>query len=914
MAKLFPYFIARTTGICYSELEEFNQMGLISLMSDIRKLVSEKNAATEKGCDLLYRYIEVEQDPIVRRQLLNAKRSLFKNGALNKKEIALVNEIENTDFVEIFNQHLTAIELIEDKIFSNKERFEQTIVANRIKFKNRIATNEQLRNGLLLSSLEITKILDQYTDTNATLPSKKEKSLEISLAKYFTRACTKPSPFSTFTTLSVGETHSKDLGVSSSVQRSNKIVSFIRYNNALFKIFSDLLVNYFPFYSKLTVRLNPSLNKNNDHYRFFINFHNDEAFQRVDIDPLLDWIVDLCEKGKYVYESLLEIISVEIQQDIETVDAYLQNLTNIGILEFCYPISLVTSGWEKDFANFLSEYTNDKILIQVTNDLKEMYNLRVKYEQTFDYIERRTILKQMHLVTFKIYAYIYDNIREPEEERLSMEGFFLENHEILTKSKKEEDMFFKRKKNIFTGVKKEKCLFEDTKLDTGFVIDKASSGKLETLLPLINNLSKSLLGKLPPSLLTQYFLEEYGIGVEVPLLDCYEQYQKKKKGLSDVEWSKLFSKKAHGDEGNGIEELLTKYLSDVYSNNLSKSDVINLDSKHLLHFIEQEEIKDNRKNSFSSFIQPVIKRGNEQELEDVKFVVNQWISDGYGKFFSRFLYLFDKNITNELVKYNISDTNGDIYCESGDGAIFNANLHPPLLHAEFNIPGGYNLYPHEKIIDIKSLTLCYNNETESVVLKHKNNEVSVFDLGFQIPAGRSLLFNFFYNFSKNLPTGNVLGVLLNSLYYKMGLFKSVGEEVFFPRIMIDDFLIIQRMQWRFYQQDLPIIEDKLSGFEKNMLVEDWRIKYRLPKKFFMRQSRDGAGSDPIDGDQKKKVFDDYKPVFIDFDNFLLVNVFIKMIVNVESYLMIEEALPGKDEFVQIDKGQFASEFLVQWYE
>ncbi len=921
MLKLFPYFIIRTTGVDYAELNEFNQMGLISAMADIRSQLKTKRTIIENGCDLIYNFIKPLQDPIIQKKLLNIKRNLFNDRPLTNKEKDFIDSLTDTEFVSALNAFLTLVQDIDSKLISGKERFENIITVNRVKFKNKIKGNEQLKNGLLLSSLEITKVLDQYIDLTIELPSKKEQSLELSLTKYFARACTKPSPFSTFTTLSLGRAFASGPPVSVSYTADYKTYSIVRYNNVIFKIFSDLLLNYYPFYSKLCLKLNPSITKKKSYYSFFINFHNNEAFQRVDRDPLLNWVITTCSKSNLDYKSLLNKTVKAVGDDLNSANQYLQSLINIGILEFCYPISLIKPDWEKDFSVFLTAGVRDNLLDNIAENLRTMYDLRKLYESNFDYDERKNILNKVHLIIYQIYECIFENIPELNDEKLSVEEFFLKTNIIRQQASPQENTFFKRNKNIHSGVKKEKCLFEDTKLDIDFLMNADSSKKLENLLPLINNLSKSLLGNLHPKVFTLFFLEEYGETLEVSLLDCYELYYRRKGKLSDMEWGSLFSKdidKATDEKNiNEVEEQLGDYLTTLFSKS-SESGHINLESENLISILNHQETNGANRNSYGAFIQPVFSKQpkkNDNDVNTCKFIVNHWITEGYGKFFGRFLHLFDQEVTAQLLAFNISDSDKSIHCENSDGAIFNANLHPPLMQAEFNIPGGYNSYATEKIININNLKLSYNKDSRSVVLKYNDLQVSVFDLGFQTPAGRSLLFNFFYNFNKNLPTGNILCVFINNLYYKLGAFKkNIGEEVFFPRITIDDFLIVQRMQWRFYLQDLPQLNEKQSFYEKFDFIEQWRLKYNLPQQFFVRHSRDEADKNIELKHKKKQINDDYKPVFINFDNFLLVNVLIKMILNVESYISIEEVLPGKDEFLDINSKSFASEFVVQWYE
>jgi hypothetical protein len=59
--------------------------------------------------------------------------------------------------------------------------------------------------------------------------------------------------------------------------------------------------------------------------------------------------------------------------------------------------------------------------------------------------------------------------------------------------------------------------------------------------------------------------------------------------------------------------------------------------------------------------------------------------------------------------------------------------------------------------------------------------------------------------------------------------------------------------------------------------------------------------------------DDFKPQYINFNNPMLVGLFLKMISKMTDQITIEEMLPGSNDLCTINKKKYVTEFLIQWY-
>src|SRR5262249_11948171 len=83
-------------------------------------------------------------------------------------------------------------------------------------------------------------------------------------------------------------------------------------------------------------------------------------------------------------------------------------------------------------------------------------------------------------------------------------------------------------------------------------------------------------------------------------------------------------------------------------------------------------------------------------------VVNGCIG-GYGKLFSRFLYLLEPAATAALRRWNAASSRKDLLMELTDASFFNANVHPILMPLEVQVPGGQQTLSRSRLINVTDL-------------------------------------------------------------------------------------------------------------------------------------------------------------------------------------------------------------------
>ena len=168
------------------------------------------------------------------------------------------------------------------------------------------------------------------------------------------------------------------------------------------------------------------------------------------------------------------------------------------------------------------------------------------------------------------------------------------------------------------------------------------------------------------------------------------------------------------------------------------------------YFLELEDIPSatkqgfkNWNDSFAMFLQIAFNHVEKDNLPRAIYVVNGF-TFGYGKFFGRFLHLFDKSLQDELRESNRLLSDDVILVENRDASYFSANLHPPLLDYEIWAPGSNNNLELEYRISIHDLNVVLNDSTKKLELRHRVlvKQCRILYLVLETSESRYYLFNF----------------------------------------------------------------------------------------------------------------------------------------------------------------------------
>ncbi|HSN88129.1 MAG TPA: lantibiotic dehydratase, partial [Thermoanaerobaculia bacterium] len=319
--------------------------------------------------------------------------------------------------------------------------------------------------------------------------------------------------------------------------------------------------------------------------------------------------------------------------------------------------------------------------------------------------------------------------------------------------------------------------------------------------------------------------------------------------------------------------------------------------------------------SVSLFVQPVPGIVPRMVLHEVL--------GGFGKFFSRFLYLLPGEVEKDLVAANRRLTRSTLAEICGE-ASFNGDLHPPILPEEIAYPTAEGGSAREQI---SVADLAVEPDPRSpfrvrLVNVTTGREVIPVDLGFLNPRMRPPLFQML---SRMTP----VAAFLLSPPEQPEEPEAAGREaparmVHRPRVTYRDRLVLARRRWTLPQALFPGRDRQESEAGYFLRIQRWREELDLPEEVFVRIVDLGERRVPpekIPGQMppgrmahRKPGFRDHlgKPQYIDFRNPLLIDLFSRMTENLEKFeVILEERLPGRDQLIPCGEERFVTEMILQ---
>ncbi|MEO1367402.1 MAG: lantibiotic dehydratase, partial [Acidobacteriota bacterium] len=305
---------------------------------------------------------------------------------------------------------------------------------------------------------------------------------------------------------------------------------------------------------------------------------------------------------------------------------------------------------------------------------------------------------------------------------------------------------------------------------------------------------------------------------------------------------------------------------------------------------------------------------------------------GYGKMFSRFLYLFPESFEEALRASNNSLTT-DVLAELGDDANFNANLHPQLLPAEISYPIGEGRGQGESISTADLVVVKDPVDPHGLALRHEATGKRVFpvDLGFLSLRLRPPLYRLLAaltpapSFGLPAPEAPKPRADSQTLDGTPGVKRR-------PRVYLGRHLVLHRRSWLVPASHFPhriTSESDAAYFER---IERWRRQHEIPSEVYVRIHDPVRRRTPPARHQEAEAMDDkeqaelanreekaaskrrgsMKPQYIDFHCPLLLDLFAHMAPpNQEFTLILEERLPADDALPTFENQAFATEVILQ---
>lgn len=830
-------------------------------------------------------HLLVGQQSDLKRQnlLINFRRDFF-NDRIREKDFSKLYEIDSS-FEKDVLKYLEYKADYSVRISFAESEYRRNLSSSRKALKE-MAEEGDFQKALLLSSQSLFNAYLKYYNTDSIQYNKKFFSTERSILKYITRMYTKTSPFSSFT--SVGLYNTKLASTKARESRSN---SFVRINNYILKFLWDLLLSNNDFCSRLSVRLNPTLEKGKGIYSYLVSNHKAESFQKLSINPVLDFINGHLEQNSVVsLDELFSHLSENVDARPELIRNYIFKLISYGFLEYETGVSGMDPEWHIKFNDFLRDarFNNVKVVSDVIKIVETLTKGIHQFQKSTDVLERASVLNET-----------YSTFKEKSESLLADSA--LQTAAASFSSHNESEFVLKPTPSFV--FKTENIFYEDTSRKiTGKLDSEWLTTKVSHLNDVLEELSLFDFTFLQRRKLVRYFQAKYQNSVNIEFLRFYEDYCK------DLKINKESSFFSDDEILVNSKRQFIESLSGEFDKKVDTEACVDITIKTITDINSGLERSPSCKSSSKALFCQIVANKTSP-----KIVVNS-LTTGFGRMLSRFLHLFDYTITEKIRAFNESLAADAIFVENCDGSYFNGNIHPLLMTFEIKVPNSNNIADLSNQIPIKDLQLRIIDEDLALVHKQTGRRTYMFDLGFQ-GRGRSQLFQLlnYFTLPQNILLNPIIQAFEKSVLKTHGVasFDDSKQIIKVPRLTLEGAIIIQRKKWIIPVEMIPQ-KKKNEDFDYYVRLNRWLIENSIDHEVFIVLKTNRFAKDEINEKGKKAGQDDYKPQYINFSNPLLVELFSDMISKPFKYLKIEEMVPNFDELQLVSGEEYISEFIANW--
>lgn len=909
---VFKHILFRIAGESFSLLAKNKEIYafLENELKTIARLEQEKQASRIAICDSVYLLVNTVDDAKAQKQLINFKRDFFNGRNISEAKLNEVIQLFTPEISTLYNSYTQVDAELHRSIQHAKELLDNAYEAD-LAFIREVCSRNNIKNGLLLSS----ELLLKYAESFANDSDKIDESTILGLWKYATRTVAKTTPFSTFTQLNIGTLSPSgpafDFGTS-----GFEVRSVLRYNNYILEMMLTLIKKHPVLFRSLNITVNPTLEKKDSELIFFTNNKNIESFQRIKNNGIINYIVDKLSQEKELIVSDLvdDLLSVLDEKYTRAdVEKYIFELVQTGLLFVNINLSGLDSEWDKSLHAFFQKVDGvDKLQAESINILEELIQLKDEYGLK-NVAERADAIKSMN--TF--FNELFVRLQEDDDEGFSQYNYIKSGEDLS-------NVFLHRLPTKRNNVTFRNIIYEDTTLNTRISV---SDKKINDFLNKVNRiiLSFTFICKTNHDRIEHYdFYQKNFQGSEkVSLLTFYEQLYKFKTSATNEENQQPVNNSNNNDAAT-IDRIKKLISAQQQAGNVRMENGFCGVNDLFFDALDKEfkELAPRKTNiNYGTFTQFYL--DDTMPGEDLKGVINGGIMPGRGKMISRFLHLFDDEVTEDLKFWNAAYMPPDeVYVENSDASFFNANLHPCLMPYEIEIPGG-NTRSANNLINIADLHIKPDTEQKELVLFNDSGQkVSVYDLGFQTLLMRSLLYRLLCSFGNNygFPLHTING-LFNGVFLSHIPVEGMDVKIIVaPRLTFMSSVILQRKQWTIPCQVIAAILKKHQSTDLYALYtafHRWKDELHIPNEVFVRLYHNHNVQQNKEGQQNQQSQllnkDDYKPQYLNLLSPMGFRLFIKLVGKMKAgNIVIEEMLPCPENALTINGEKKVTETLIQW--
>ncbi len=889
----YSFVLCRVAGQPFDALEALESSRTLAVGAELAAAERELGESAGRLENELGLAIGQSGDSARRRTLIAGARNLRRHGKLSAGQAEALLGAGCRRLADA----LACWRSAQTRAAETSRRFETTYGADLLEGRRalrRLARDGGFLAGLALTRPELYRSFSRSSETaiDERVENRSQRRTERALLKHVTRAAAKTSPFSTFGSTAAAELV-RTAGPSLALPQGGDVRSRITVNKVLYSLLYRRSLKGDPgLFDGFSVSLNPSLVRDGAQYELLAAQNGRERIVRLPAAAVIEVAVAILAEhdGILGYPELVRRLAGNLGAEEAVVGQRVARLIELGLLQLNSSIP----DWESDWVPLLRARLETSSLAQAAG-IRRVLDLAERLRAGFESAgaERRFTL--VRRARRQIWA------------ASEGEGGILDHHlrQALEKNP----------------------VYEDTSLPgTASLSSERMGPALAVLTRWVDWMRLLSLDWSAHANLRAHFDSAYA--GRVPFLTfyksfyaaVYQAYERHEKGARDRPFEEVAN--PFGLAGFKLATEAADRLVGVINRLWAAAPED--ESFHLTEAHVAEAVGDNREAledlgsstavSVAVFVQ--VLGGSPAFEEDGLLVDHQYVHPGLGKFFSRFLGLFDPQVTARLQEHSFRQPACLIaeLCDDSDFS-FNANLHPPLAAYEINYPANLaGLRPHTNLA-LSALEVTpdpHNRHRLRLVHQPSGRDVVPVNVGFLSPVRRPPTFRVLELFSP------VFRHCLRIPWHNPELPPS--PVVHRPRIVFDRRVVLARRAWRLPTALLSGMRRDVSPAHAFRRLDAWRRALGMPRDVFFTLLPHARSSGPAAGPPAAGIephspgtppLSSKKPQYLSFGSSLAAELLFDGAEDYPGDLVIEEMLPDPAMLARRDGRPYATEVVIQ---
>jgi hypothetical protein len=834
---LFPRFVCRVSGAPADSLDPLRAERAAALVRELAGVDASLRELREALSARLFAAIGEVEDRPSRNRLVALKRELYNLRAPSEAKVEAALSGAAPDMAAAVRDFVALLARAAELEAGVAEAHDAEFADARGVFRE-LVRDADFRKGLMVSSRSLYGKLERYRAAadSGSLSGRDEKT-ERGLLRYYTRMAAKATPFATFCAILPGRFLDEGAvdapeGETHFTADPRRKRSFVRINKFIYGLLSDHLRTRPAVRRALRVDRNPTLRTEGERLVYLTAVDGREVFQRLADNEVLQLIASRFAGG--TPPTLGELIGTlssdpEIDASPEEAEAYLDRLVEIGFLRFHTGIREQDADWDLPFRAFLDTVDDDHArqaaaLLGVLRDGIEEY-AAAGVEERAGVIERIDAAIEAALASMEVTARLRRDMAFYEDATADAEAQIA----------------------LTPGVRSAFATFETW----------------------VRATSRMAWPRQEQATMRHFFSTFYGDAAGVPLLQFYEDFYREH-FKTHVEKETRLRGGARPDELDGYDvgnpfgldfvrevgDARTR-LSEVIREAWARSPdaaTVDVEPEAVEEALGGVETVSGVPRSMGAFALLLPAAGEDDPrllLQGTSYTA------GYGKYFSRFLYMLPDDVQEEVRRANGALT-GELLAEICGDAQFNANLHPPLMRWEISYPTGESGVTDEQLpsSEIRVEPDPEDPHALRLVRASTGERVIPVDLGFLNPRMRPPLYQLLSRFTPPVMFG--AGIPESPLAPRPrsapaeappaaapagGVGETPAETAspppppavaYRPRITFGRRLVLSRRRWHVPGVLLPQRRPDESAADFFLRVNRWRAETGIPEVTYLR--------------------------------------------------------------------------------